>query len=73
MYGANDFSITPREIFFSETESYSFLIIRKSNTNADSIIEAFDKFITLANSSEDRHQVPDKETLAVIFCGLFIA
>ena len=53
MYGENEFSITPREIFFSETESYSFLIIRKSYTNADSIIEAFDNFIKLANEAKD--------------------
>lgn len=53
MYGENEFSITPREIFFSETESYSFLIIRKSYANADSIIEAFDNFIKLANEAED--------------------
>ena len=53
MYGENEFTITPREIFFSETESYSFLIIRKSYANADSIIEAFDNFIKLANETDD--------------------
>lgn len=41
------------EIFLFEPAKWSFVIIRKSYTNADSIIEAFDNFIKLANEAED--------------------
>lgn len=52
-FGKKDFIIEPREIIFDEAESYSFLIIRKTYENADSIIEAFDRFIMLANEPEN--------------------
>ena len=52
-FGKKDFIIEPREIIFDEAESYSFLIIRKTYGNADSIIEAFDRFIKLANEPEN--------------------
>ena len=54
MFGKKDFIIEPREIFFNEAESYSFLIIRKSYGNTNSIIEAFDNFIKLANEPENQ-------------------
>ena len=54
MFGKKDFIIEPREIFFNEEESYSFLIIRKSYGNTNSIIEAFDNFIKLANEPENQ-------------------
>lgn len=52
LFGNKEFVIEPREIVFSELESYSFLIIRKSYGNVTTIIEAFDKFIKLANEAE---------------------
>lgn len=52
MFGTNEFLIEPREIIVSESESYSFLIIRKSYGNAATLIEAFDSFIKLANEPE---------------------
>ena len=52
MVGKNEFLIEPREIIVSESESYSFLIIRKSYGNAAVLINAFDKFIKLANEPE---------------------
>ena len=48
-FGKDDFLIEPREIIVSESESYSFLIIRKSYGNATALIKAFDNFIRLAN------------------------
>ena len=51
-FGRDDFLIEPREIVFSESESYSFLIIRKSYGNALALVEAFDRFIKLANEPE---------------------
>lgn len=53
-FGRDEFLIEPREIVFSESESYSFLIIRKSYGNASVLIEAFDKFVKLANEPEDK-------------------
>ena len=53
-FGKNDFLIEPKEIILSESESYSFLIIRKSYGNATALIEAFDKFVKLANEPEDK-------------------
>lgn len=53
LYGQKDFFIEPREIIVNESESYSLLIIRKSYDNAASIIDAFDKFIKLANELEE--------------------
>ena len=50
--GKNEFLIEPREIIVSESKSYSFLIIRKSYGNAAALIDAFDKFIKLANEPE---------------------
>ena len=52
LFGTKEFIIEPREIVFSELESYSFLIIRKSYGNATTIINAFDNFIKLANEAE---------------------
>ena len=52
LFGKKEFVIEPREIVFSESESYSFLIIRKSYSNATAIIDAFDNFIKLANEAE---------------------
>lgn len=52
-YGQKEFLIEPREIIVNESESYSLLIIRKSYDNAASIIDAFDKFIKLANELEE--------------------
>ena len=52
MFATNEFLIEPREIIVSESESYSFLIIRKSYGNAATLIEAFDTFIKLANEPE---------------------
>ena len=52
MFGKNDFLIEPREIIVSESESYSFLIIRKSYGNAATLIDAFDRFVKLANEPE---------------------
>ena len=51
-FGKMDFFIESREIVFDETESYSFLILRKSYGNTNSIVEAFDTFIKLANEPE---------------------
>lgn len=51
-FGRDEFLIEPREIVFSESESYSFLIIRKSYGNALALVEAFDRFIKLANEPE---------------------
>lgn len=51
-FGRDEFLIEPREIVFSESESYSFLIIRKSYGNALVLVEAFDRFIKLANEPE---------------------
>lgn len=51
-FGKDDFLIEPREIIVSESESYSFLIIRKSYGNAATLIDAFDRFIKLANEPE---------------------
>ena len=53
-FGKDDFLIEPKEIIPSESESYSFLIIRKSYGNASVLIEAFDKFVKLANEPEDK-------------------
>lgn len=53
-FGKDDFLIEPKEIILSESESYSFLIIRKSYGNASVLIEAFDKFVKLANEPEDK-------------------
>ena len=53
-FGIDDFLIEPKEIILSESESYSFLIIRKSYGNASVLIEAFDKFVKLANEPEDK-------------------
>ncbi len=53
IFGKNEFIIESRELVFSESESYSFLIIRKSYGNAATIIEAFDKFIKLANEPDE--------------------
>lgn len=52
-FAGDEFLIEPREIMVSEAESYSFLIIRKSYGNAASLIDAFDKFIALANIPEE--------------------
>ena len=49
----NEFIIESRDLVFNESESYSFLIIRKSYGNAKTIIEAFDKFIKLANEPDE--------------------
>jgi hypothetical protein len=51
-FGREDFLIEPREIIISESESYSFLIIRKSYGNSTALIMAFDNFIKLANEPE---------------------
>lgn len=51
-FDREDFLIEPREIIISESESYSFLIIRKSYGNLTALIMAFDNFIKLANEPE---------------------
>lgn len=53
IFGKNEFIIESRDLVFNESESYSFLIIRKSYGNAKTIIEAFDKFIKLANEPDE--------------------
>ena len=45
------FILEPRQIVASGAESYSLLIIRKFYGNSSMIIDAFDAFIQLANSS----------------------
>ena len=52
LYGQKDFFIEPREIIVNDSESYSLLIIRKTYGNAALIIDAFDKFVKLANELE---------------------
>ena len=52
-FASDDFIIEPREITVSGSESYSLLIIRKSYGNTAMIIEAFDKFIRLANTPDE--------------------
>ena len=50
--GKKIFFIEPREIIVNDSESYSLLIIRKTYGNAALIIDAFDKFVKLANELE---------------------
>ena len=52
-FGGEEFIIEPREVIVSGSESYSLLIIRKSYGNTAMIIEAFDKFIRLANTPDE--------------------